>query len=338
MLKYLRKEIRDLKAYEVKERDYVVKLDANEGIDWLDGLNRYPVDRSDALRTELARQLGKLPEELVLGNGSSELIELVFKAYLEAGETVASFSPTFTMYKIFTMIHKGRYVEMPLTDMQTLDVARFIDFCNAHRAKVVIIGNPNNPTGTVLSHEEIESIVKGVDAMVIIDEAYIEFSDLPVTEKTREYPNSLVLRTFSKAYGLAGIRLGYMIAHEEVVDYINRVRSPYNLNVLTQAVGLKALESPQSAQKNIEAVKKERERMTVALKEKGFSPLPSQANFLFFPAKRGLYRYLEERGVLIRGFGGALEGYYRLTIGTREENDVVLKTIEEAQNARSQNR
>jgi histidinol-phosphate aminotransferase len=338
MLKYLRREIRDLEAYEVKERDYVVKLDANEGVDWLDGLNRYPVDRSDALRDKLARQLGKTPGELVFGNGSSELIELVFKAYLEAGETVVSFSPTFSMYRIFTLIHKGRYLEMPLKDMVSLDVEAFIAFANENRAKVVLISNPNNPTGTILSPEAIEKIVREVDAMVVIDEAYIEFSDQPLTDKTRDYPNAVVLRTFSKAYGLAGIRLGYMIAHEEVIGYINRVRSPYNLNVLTQGVGLKALESVAIARENIQMIKEERERMAKVLRDKGFDPLPSQANFLFFQAKKGLYRYLADQGVLIRGFGGDLEGYYRLTIGTPKENDIVINAIEEAQNERSQDR
>ena len=144
-----------------------------------------------------------------------------------------------------------------------------------------------------------------------------------------------MLRTFSKAIALAGIRLGYMIAHEEIIGYINRVRSPYNLNVLSQSAGIKALEGSGITSTNIEMIKSERKRMKEALEKKGFTPIESQANFLFFPGKKGLGESLADKGILIRGFGGGLEGYYRLTIGTPEENDTVLKAIEEVQNERS---
>ena len=335
MLKYLRDEIKKLKAYEVVEREFQVKLDANEGVDWLEGLNRYPVDRSDELREKLAKKLGKNPQELVLGNGSSELIELVMKAYLEAGETVVSFSPTFSMFKIFTIIHKGRYEDYPLDDMETLNVNGFIDFVKEKNAKIVILSNPNNPTGSLIPKKDILKIISSVDAMVILDEAYIDFSNYPPGDDTQEFKNLVVLRTFSKAMGLAGIRLGYMIAHEEVIGYINRVRSPYNVNVLTQGVGIKALEEEKTTNANIEMVKNERLRMMNALVEKGLKPLSSQANFLFFQLEKEIYNYLINNGILIRSFGGELEGYYRLTIGTINENNVVLKAIEEAQNERS---
>ena len=224
MYKYLREAIKNLSAYEVKEMEYKVKLDANEGVDWMDGLNRYPVDRSDELREKLAKKLDKEPQELLLGNGSSELIELMMKAYLEAGEAVVSISPTFSMYKIFTIIHKGRYEDYPLINMETLDVDGFIEFVGETKAKLVILSNPNNPTGSLIPKEDVMRIVKSVDAMVVLDEAYVEFSDYPAGDDTREFKNLVVLRTFSKAIALAGIRLGYMIAHEEIIGYINRVR------------------------------------------------------------------------------------------------------------------
>lgn len=335
MEKYLREEIKGLNAYEVINRDYRVKLDANEGVDWIDGLNRYPVDRSDKLREALAEKLDKSPDELVLGNGSSELIELMMKAYLEAGETVVSFSPGFSMYKIFTIIHKGKYEDYPLDDMERLNVEGFIDFVKEKKAKLVILGNPNNPTGTLIPKQDILKIVKSVDAMVILDEAYIEFSDYPKGDDTREFENLVVLRTFSKARGLAGIRLGYMIANKEIISYINRVKSPYNINVLTQEMGLKALENDSITSKNIEIIKKERERMKRFLEEKDLKPLSSGANFLFFKAHKDIFDALMDKAILIRKFGGELEDYYRLTIGTPEENDIVIEVIEEVQNARS---
>ena len=158
MEKYVREEIKKLVAYEVINKEYKVKLDANEGVGWIKDLNRYPLDRSDKLRGKLAEQLGKDKDEIVLGNGSSELIELAMKAYLEAGETVVSFSPTFSMYQIFTIIHKGKYEEYPLDDMKELNVAGFIDFIREKKTKIVILSNPNNPTGLLLPKEEILKI------------------------------------------------------------------------------------------------------------------------------------------------------------------------------------
>jgi histidinol-phosphate aminotransferase len=335
MEKYLRKEIKEMNAYKVLNKDYKVKLDANEGIDWMDGLNRYPVDRSDKLREKLAQKLGKSPDEIVLGNGSSELIELMMKAYLESGETVVSLSPTFSMYKIFTIIHKGKYADYPLENMKTLNIDGFIDFVVEEKAKLVILSNPNNPTGTLIPKEDILKIIKSVDAMVVLDEAYIEFADYPKEVDTREFKNLVVLRTFSKAKALAGIRLGYMIANRETIGYINRVRSPYNVNILTQEMGLKALENESETDLNIEIIKKERERMKEFLEANGIKPLLSEANFLFFKAPKRIFEALWNEAVLIRDFGGELEGYYRITIGTPQENNVVIKIIEEVENARS---
>lgn len=333
MEKYVRKEIKDLKSYDVINKDYKVKLDANEGIDWMNGLNRYPIDRCDELRDKLAEKLNKNPDEIVLGNGSSELIELVMKAYLESGEKVVSLSPSFSMYKIFTIIHKGEYLDYPLDNMESLNIQGFIDFIKKEKPKIVILSNPNNPTGSMISKEDIFKIVKSIDGMVILDEAYIEFSDYPKGDDTRKFENLIVLRTFSKARGLAGIRLGYMIGSEQTIEYINRVKSPYNINILTQEMGIKALENDLIFKENIEMVKRERRRMKEFLEKNNIQPFPSQANFLFFKAPKNIFDCLWDRDILIRKFSGELEGYYRLTIGTPDENNSVIKAIKEEKNA-----
>lgn len=335
MEKYLRKEIKKIVSYEVMEKDYKIKLDANEGVEWIDGLNRYPNDKCDKLRIKLAEKLSKDSDEFLLGNGSSELIELVMKAYLEAGEKVVSISPSFSMYEIFTIIHKGEYEDYPLENMEKLNVKGFIDFINEKKAKIVILSNPNNPTGTLIPEEDIINIIKSVDAMVILDQAYIEFSDYPKKVDLRKFENLIVLRTFSKALGLAGIRLGYMIANKKTIGYINRVRSPYNINILTQEIGLKALEQEDINNKNIEMIKSERSRMREFLEENGIEALDSQANFLFFSGSKEIFKALEVNDILIRKFSGRIEGYYRLTIGTPEENNAVMKVIEEVQNETS---
>lgn len=330
MLKYLRDDIKDLLAYEVNEQDVSIKLDANEGFWRSDGLHRYPIDRACALRAKLAGIIDKTPQELLLGNGSSELIELVLKAYLEAGETVVSFSPTFSMYRQFTIIHKGVYRDFPLREMQWLDVDEFLAFIEKVKPKIVILCNPNNPTGTLLPKADILRIVCSVDAMVVLDEAYIEFAHGPSGDDlTRDFQNLIVLRTFSKALGLAGIRLGYMLAREEVIRSIHKIRSPYNLNTLTQKAGLEALEGGWPTDR-IKLIKAERERVKQALEASGIKPLPSQANFLFFSAEKHMLDGLSKRGILLRQFSEDLAGYYRLTIGTPKENNAVLKAIKEA--------
>lgn len=332
MLKYLRKDIKNLKSYEVNQQEYNVKLDANEGIDWMEGNNRYPDDSCTGLREKLAKKLHKKSKEFLFGNGSSELIDLVMKAYLESGERVVSFSPTFSMYKLYTIINKGIYEEYPLEDMNKLNVQGFIDFIKLKKPKVVIICNPNNPTGSTISREDVIRIVEASDCMVIVDEAYIEFSDMETQDNTREYKNLIVLRTFSKAYALAGIRLGYMIADSETIDFINRVRAPYNINSISQSIGLKVFGYEDIIKDNISLIKSERERVCKRLEGLGFNPITSQTNFIFFKGKEGLSNELAKKGIIIRDFAGDLQGYYRLTIGKAEENDMVLKAIEEVIN------
>ncbi|MFA5577193.1 MAG: histidinol-phosphate transaminase [Tissierellaceae bacterium] len=336
MYKYLRDDIKSLQPYTVNDVEYDIKLDANEGIDWLVNLNRYPDDSSKKLREKLAQTLGKDSDELVIGNGSSELIAYSMNAYLDVGEVVVSISPSFSMYEIYTIINKGSYEKYPLTNMSELDIEGFIEFARKKKAKLVVLSNPNNPTGSVISREDIRKIVGSLDAMVILDEAYIEFSDLGMEDDTREFENLIVLRTFSKAMGLAGLRLGYMIAHKDTIECINRIRSPYNVNTLSQNTGIKALESMDLIRGNIELIRSERARMKLYLEEKGYRPIPSQGNFLFFYGGGDLGRKLAHKGVAIRGFGGELEGYYRLTIGSLEENEGFIKALEEVKNETGQ--
>lgn len=329
MFKYLREDIKSLQSYKVNEAGYEIKLDANEGIDWFNCLNRYPDDGCLELRGKLSRQLNKKPEEILFGNGSSELIELVMKAYLEYGEKVVALSPAFSMYRLYTTINKGVYNEYPLENMSDLNIEGFMDFIKAEKPKIIILCNPNNPTGSVISRENISEILGVSDCMVVLDEAYIEFSDLEIVDDTRKFKNLIVLRTFSKAYALAGIRLGYMIADQEIIRYINRVRPPYNINSLSQRVALRALENKGIIEKNIEAIKNERERVRKRLQDLGFTTYPSQANFIFFKAYDGLASDLAKKSILIRNYTGDLKGYYRLTIGTADENQKVLQAMEE---------
>lgn len=335
MYKYLREEIKCFKPYQVNDVEHSYKLDANEGIPWLEDLNLYPNDRCDDVREKLSKLLNKTSEELLIGNGSSELIDYVMKAYLEFDEVVVSISPSFAMYKIYTIINKGKYEDYPLENMEYLNVEGFIQFIKDKKAKLIFLSNPNNPTGSIIPKEDIRKIVSSVDGMVILDEAYIEFTDYPLEDWTREFKNLIVLRTFSKAIALAGIRLGYMIAHKEVIDYINRVRAPYNVNSLTQKIAIKALENLDTIYANIKSIKSERARVREQLDKMGYRTFPSWTNFIFFYGGEGLAKALLKKGVLIRDFGGDLEGYYRVTIGTPKENNGFLQSIQEVKNENS---
>jgi histidinol-phosphate aminotransferase len=335
MYKYLREEIKCFKPYQVNDVEHSYKLDANEGIAWLEDLNLYPNDRCDDVREKLSKLLNKTSEELLIGNGSSELIDYVMKAYLEFDEVVVSISPSFAMYKIYTIINKGKYEDYPLENMEYLNVEGFIQFIKDKKAKLIFLSNPNNPTGSIIPKEDIRKIVSSVDGMVILDEAYIEFTDYPLEDWTREFKNLIVLRTFSKAIALAGIRLGYMIAHKEVIDYINRVRAPYNVNSLTQKMAIKALENLDTIYANIKSIKSERARVREQLDKMGYRTFPSWTNFIFFYGGEGLAKALLKKGVLIRDFGGDLEGYYRVTIGTPKENNGFLQSIQEVKNENS---
>ncbi|NLL81723.1 MAG: histidinol-phosphate transaminase [Tissierellia bacterium] len=337
MFKYLRQDIRNLKSYVVNEDDYEIKLDANEGIDWIGGKNRYPNDTCSELRRRLAKKLDKNPNEFLFGNGSSELIELVMKAYLEYGEKVLAISPAFSMYRLYTIINKGLYKEYPLDNLMDLNVDGFINFIRQEKPKIIILCNPNNPTGTIINRQDILRIVKASDCMVILDEAYIEFSDLEIEDDTREYKNLIVLRTFSKAYGLAAIRLGYMIGDCETIEYINRVRSPYNINAMTQEIALRALEEDNLLEDNINMIKSQRERVRKGLEDLGLETFPSQANFIFFKGYKNLASDLAKKKILIRDYGGDLEGYFRLTIASPDENGKALKAIKEVLNEKGDN-
>lgn len=327
MEKYVRQIVRELKPYVVNKLEYDVKLDANEGVDWLDGLNRYPDDSAEVLLGKLSGWLGKDPEQLMVGNGSSELIELLLKTFLEPNDLVMSFSPTFSMYRIFTLLYNGRYEEFPLSESYRLDTAAFIGAIEERKPKLVIISNPNNPTGTVLPKAEILKIVAASDAIVVVDEAYVEFGGESVIDEVERYDNLVVLRTFSKAIALAGIRLGYLAAGAKLTGFVRRVKSPYNLNVVTQKIGLSVFDRLDEIAKNVEMVKTERSKVEKELRALGLKVVPSQANFIFFMTDRPFYDALVGERILIRQFGGELSDSYRMTIGTPEENRKTLEAL-----------
>jgi len=321
--------IESLVPYEVMTYNDVIRMDANEcayKMDYLidQSLNRYPDDKANELKSRLADYLRVSKNELVIGNGSSEMIELLFRTYIEKGDGVLGFENSFSMYKVFSRIYEANYVTVPNT--YVMDMDELIRTAIYEKPKMIMICNPNNPTGYLISKCDIERLLKMYDGLVVIDEAYIEFSEGSMLNRLDAYENLIILRTFSKAWGLAGARVGYMIASETIIGNILKVKAPYNLNTLSQQVALLALENKEKMMENVRRVIVEREILCEKMSALEIKTYRSSANFIYFEASDNLYEQLLAKGVIVRYFGNAK---YRVTIGTPEENLFFIIALKE---------
>jgi len=341
----LRNSIKTLIPYTPKEYSNVIRLDANEnnyGSRLLNqklakalmevNINQYPDTDCTQLRGMLAKELMVSEEELLVGCGSDQLIVMLLNAFIDKGDKIATLSPTFTMYKISNQIAGGETVEIPLKQDFQFDYYAFIKGIKKENPKLVFITNPNNPTGGVIPREQIIKIIEHSNAIVVVDEAYYEFYKESVIDLTSYYSNLVVLRTLSKAYGLAGARIGYSVASKELTGLIKRVKPPYNVSSLDQAAARVCLDNKPLFEGIIEEILLQRERLAKELtKLEGLKVYESFGNFLLVRYQKAmeLYNYLLEKGIVVRYFGGggALEGCLRISIGTAEENTILLEVL-----------
>ena len=301
------------------------------------GLNRYPDGRARALRRALAERHGVGPDEVVVGNGSCELILLAGQALLDPGTTVVHADPSFALYPHLAAAAGAEALPVPLApdDGHDLDaMAAAVD----ERTRLVIVCNPNNPTGVYRSADAIEAFLDLIpeDVAVLVDEAYHDFVDLPdsgrVVSMARERPNLLVTRTFSKAHGLCGLRVGYGVGGASWVGALDRVRQPFNTNALGQAAALESLRHPAALDRRVRQTVAERERMQSALAETGWAFTPSRANFILVTpdsdpvaGSSGVHEQLLRLGVIVRdGASLGCPGRLRVSVGTPEENAAFL--------------
>jgi histidinol-phosphate aminotransferase len=300
------------------------------------GLNRYPDGPGRALRRALAERHGVGPDEVVLGNGSCELILLAGQALLDPGTAVVHADPSFALYPHLAAAAGAEAVAVPLAadDGHDLDaMAAAVD----ERTRLVIVCNPNNPTGVYRSADEIERLLDALpeDLAVLVDEAYFEFVDRPDAGRTmslaRERPNVLVTRTFSKAHGLCGLRVGYGVGGAAWIDALDRVRQPFNTNALAQAAALESLRHPAALERRVRETVAERARVQDALAESSWAFTPSQGNFILVapddPAAGppGIHERLLRLGIIVRdGASLGCPGRLRVSIGTPEENTAFL--------------
>ena len=334
-----KQSVKELQPYVVNPVVCSVKLDANEGNKDLFKdlikdigddfyLNLYPDDNYTQLKEAIVNYIGCKIENISVGNGSSELLDLCVKTFVDTNELILSLDPTFSMYSIYAKIVNSRYIGAGEGNDFTINVDDVIKSIKENDPKLTIICNPNNPTGTIIKRDDVLRIVKSTDNVVIVDEAYMEFSNESVVDEIENYDNLIVVKTMSKAFSMAGIRTGYLIANEELVKTIEKVRPPYNLNSISALLATKALKQKDKMLSYVENLKVEREKIYEKLLDMGVKGYKSGANFVFFSSKvDNLAEKLIDNDVLIRKFGGKLDNYYRVTVGSPKENETFLDAM-----------
>jgi histidinol-phosphate aminotransferase len=299
----------------------------------LGGVHRYPDGHAFALRRKLAARLGVADEALVLGNGSDELLELLAKTLLGPGDEAVYAWPSFAMYPIVVRGMGAKPVQVPLDANLVHDLDAMVGAIT-ERTKLVIVCNPNNPTGTMVGREAFDRFVTRLpgDVVLAVDEAYVEYArrdDFPdalgwVTRR----PGTIVMRTLSKIYGLAGLRVGYGVADPELAGYLERTRHPFNLNSLAQVAALAALDDEEHVRRSRDLVREGIAYLERELGAMGIEMTPSQANFVLVRAGGGVYDALLHEGVIVRPMGGfGLPEHVRVTIGLPEENERLVKAL-----------
>ena len=312
-----------------------VFLDANEN-PYNAPFNRYPDPLQAKVKEELSKIKGVPADCIFLGNGSDEAIDLVYRVFCRPQvDNVVAIEPTYGMYKVCADIKDVDYRPVLLDENYEMSADKLLAACDKH-TKAIWICSPNNPTGNNMSVEEIEKVLKNFDGVVVVDEAYSDFSTIPVFRtRIKEFPNIIVLNTMSKAWGCAAIRLGMAFASKEIVDLFNKVKYPYNVNLLTQQQALKALDSREDVEKWVSLLLQERSKMLVS-----FATLPVTlkvypTNANFFLAKmtdaQGIYDYLVAKGIIVRNRTRVklCKDCLRVTIGTKAENTELLSALRE---------
>ena len=335
----VRNNIRFLKPYSSARHEFDgvadVYLDANES-PYPTRTNRYP----DPLQKDLKKCIGEIkgvsPQNIFLGNGSDEAIDLLIRIFCEPGESsILILPPTYGMYQVSANISDIAIQTVPLQKHFQPDVKKIISTIN-ESTKIIFICSPNNPTGTVVEISTIEEILNDFEGIVVVDEAYIDFSNYPsIVNRINDFGNLVVLQTFSKAWGLAGIRLGLTFASSKIIDYLNSVKPPYNINVLTQDYALRELRNYEEVKNRIQNIKGERARLAEGLRSISAVKkiFPSEANFLLVQFERAseIFELLKKEGIVVRDRSNVLmcEGCLRITIGLPHENDRLLNTLKE---------
>ncbi len=347
--KLLRKDLLEFAPYRpssipLADMERVIKLDSNENpygpsprtlaaLADRQAWNRYAVQ--DELRPHIAAYVGAQPENIVIGNGADEVIDLIQRIFLERGDAIVDCPPSFDMYGKYATINGARVVAVPRGEDFSLDVPAIERAVKMERPKLLFLATPNNPDGSLAPRPAIERLL-ALPTVLVLDEAYAEFAGESLAGEVPKRTNLIVLRTFSKWAGLAGLRIGYAIAPPAIAEQILRTKSPYNVNLAAIVAARAALEDIAYLRENIRRILVERERLAAALARTGFLvPLPTSSNFILCRVVGGreahpLKEALAERGILIRSYSSPrLSNNVRISVGTAQQNDTLLQALDE---------
>ena len=348
MNKWVRADLQGYEPYNATVQPCPVVLDANESpwglpeavrremADWFlngEDLNRYPDTDSVALREAIAAFWGNglAKENIVCGVGSDQLIDYVTKSMLAPGDVVVTAAPTFSMYGLTTRLNHGRIENYPLCRDNdfALDADGFIAFAKEKKVRLAIVCTPNNPTGTPVCVDTLRKITEALDCPVMVDEAYGEFAESEtMIPFVGQYENLLVLRTFSKAYGLAGARIGYSVSQPALADAIHIVRAPYNVPTVAQVLAQAVLRNIEAFKPRIAALTEARKALFLQLRElEGIKAYSSAANFVYFETEMNVSDALAEAGIRVRVFQKGEKEKIRLSCGTAEQNDAAITVL-----------
>lgn len=326
----IRKNILSLTPYSSARDEYKsnqgIFLDANENP--YGNLNRYPDPYQWRLKQILSSQKKVGIENILIGNGSDEIIDLVQRVFCEPNEDkIIICPPTYGMYEVYANINNLEIISIPLTENFQLNTQAIL----AQKAKILYLCSPNNPTGNAL--ENLEYIIENFPGIVFLDEAYIDFSDSPsLVSKIKQYPNLIVSQTFSKARGLASVRIGMAYANETIISVMNKVKPPYNVSQLNQEAAIKSLADEANFKSNVQLIKSERELLKVSLLALDFVTkiYPSEANFLLVEMENAtaIYKSLIEQQIITRNRSSVVQNTIRITIGTPRENQQLVYALQ----------
>jgi len=358
--KFYRESLKDLKPYDPHEIPYKIKLNANENpyglpeeiieeiltkAKYLE-YSRYPNANSVKLSGIVASFWGLNRNNIVIGNGSDELIDYLVKTFSEKGRRIISTAPSFAMYKIYSMINGSDFVQIPLNQSNfSLNEDKVLEEAKKEDSSIVFLAYPNAPTGNYFAEDKMIKIIEESGCLVVVDEAYYEFGEKTFIPLISQYDNLAILRTFSKAYSLASLRVGYLLSNPKIINEVRKVKSPFNVNTFSQLAAQVVFENKEIIKVNIKKIIEERERLTDGInKIPLFKAYPSRTNFVLIEAgsKENLdlvYNHLLKQGILVQivfdPIFSTTRYFLRITVGNREENDILIKDLESVSKNRS---
>ena len=351
--KFYRDSLKGLKPYDPHEVPYKVKLNANENPYGLpEGIieeilrkaknlkySHYPNANSVELSEAVSAFWGLTRDNIVIGNGSDELIDYLIKAFSEKGRKVITTAPSFAMYKIYSIINGSNFVQIPLSQSNfSLNEDKILEEAKKEDSSIVFLAYPNAPTGNYFAEDKIIKIIEESGCLVVVDEAYYEFGKKTFVPLISRYDNLVILRTFSKAYSLASLRVGYLFSNPEIINEIRKVKSPFNVNTFSQLAAQVVFENKEILKNGVKKIIEEREKLTNKINEfPSFKAHHSRTNFVLVEvgSKENtdlVYNSLLEQGILVQTTSDLIFStsryFLRITVGNKEENNILLKGLE----------